>query len=250
MGFLSKVPLIDSADTLRYYMFMRNRRARTRATKSDSFWLSSKLQVWSSAQGSSLSIVKGTFQSRFEVKDFCVNVIEQLDKAQVPVLWAMKMSKVAGFGQRASSIDVLKHLIVQALRLNPTVRTEKSMALSCARFQSQVTEKDWFQLLECVLAGMPNEVYILIDLETLSRELATLTQDFSWLSAFQDLFRNLSKRDIKTRVKVLLVSYGSPILISAAQYGLSDCVVQVKTPPQGPMRRRRGRALKKGTVPI
>ena len=73
------------------------------------------------------------------------------------------------------------------------------MSLSGTRLQSSTTEEEWFQLLESVLAGIFNEVCVLIDLEILNSTFAPLTKDFPWPSAFRDLFRSLSDRCFKTR---------------------------------------------------
>ncbi|KAL2056937.1 hypothetical protein ABVK25_002676 [Lepraria finkii] len=72
------------------------------------------------------------------------------------------------------------------------------MALSCAGLQSSATEEEWFQLLESILASIPNEVCVLIDLEIFNSTFAPLTKDFPWPSAFQGLFRSLSDRCFKT----------------------------------------------------
>ena len=124
------------------------------------------------------------------------------------------------------------------------------MALSCARLQSAATEEEWFQLLESVLAGIPNELCVLIDLEILNSTFAPLTKDFPWPAAFQGLFRSLSDRCFKTRVKVLLVSYASPVILPDSQSGFSESVIQVKISPHGPRRRRGGPVAKRRMVPL
>ena len=218
MSFLSNVPLTNLTDSFRYYVLMRNKRALTLKSRvANPFWYSPKIQAWSKAQYSSLSIVRGTFQARFDVRDFCVNVIEELHRAQIAVLWVMKMSGEKATMQNVSTVDLLKHLILQALRQSPATQTEKSMALSCTKVQSLCTEKEWFQLLESVLADFPNDVYIVIDLEAITSNFLPLPGTFSWPSAFQSLFENLSVRGLKTRVKVLLISYGCPLHQQPAQ---------------------------------
>ena len=180
MTFLSDVPLINLPESFRYYVLMRNKRALTlRGRVIYPFWRSPKLQAWSRAQYSSLSMVRGTYHTRFDVRDFCVNVIEELHHARIAVLWVMKMSGAKAATQSISTIDLLKHLILQALRQNPTAQTEKSMALSCAKTQSLETEGEWFQLLESVLADFPNDVYIIVDLEAISSNVSPLPSTFS-----------------------------------------------------------------------
>ena len=167
------------------------------------------------------------------MRDFCVNVIEELIQARVAPLWVMKMSGEKTATQSTSAIDLLKHLTLQALRQNPTVQTEKSMALSCARIQSLETEKERFQLLESVLPSFHNDVYIVIDLEAISWDILPRPNTFSWPSAFLDLFKNLSDRGLQTRAKVLLLTCGFPIFLQSAQTNSLDSTVLITKPPRG-----------------
>ncbi|KAI1074170.1 hypothetical protein F5B20DRAFT_466320 [Whalleya microplaca] len=86
----------DQADkpmkTYQYHLFFRRRHAqRARPTVStNSFWLSPKLRNWSTSHSSALAIVKGSYQSRHVVRDFCIDVIEQLQRNNVPVIWALR----------------------------------------------------------------------------------------------------------------------------------------------------------------
>jgi hypothetical protein len=98
------------------------------------------------------------------------------------------------------------------------------MSLSCAQFHAHLSELDWFKVLASLVSHFPSQIYIVVDLELLDRDL----QGFSWLKAFMDLFMLLSDRQIGTRVKVLLVSYGTdiPFTISGSEY--SHYVVPAK----------------------
>ncbi|KAH0565264.1 hypothetical protein GP486_001345 [Trichoglossum hirsutum] len=227
IAFVSNTPLPDPTKSYQYSLFMRNRRYRNlRGSTSGPFWFSPKLQAWSSARDSALCMVKGTFHSRFDVKDVCVSMIEQLHNGEIPVIWAMKMG---GEGVRdTSSVDLFKYLVFQALRLNSTLHTEKSMALSCSRFQSATTEEEWCELLGSALAGIAREVYIVVDLEMLNLSLAPISGNFSWPFAFTSLFKKLSDRGFDTRVKVLLFSYGSAISPQTIRSDICDLVVSVR----------------------
>ena len=251
MSFLSDVPLNNPSDSFRYHVLMRNKRALTlKGRVADPFWRSPKLQAWSRAQHSSLIMVRGSFQARFDLRDFCVNVIEELHHARIAVLWVMKTSGEKAMAQSISTVDLLKNLILQALRQNPAAQTEKSMALSCAKVQSLCTEREWFQMLESVLADFPNDVYIVIDQEAVTSKLLPLPSTFSWPSAFQSLFENLSTRALKTRVKVLLISYGSPIQLQPAQTHFFHGEVLVAKPSRGLVKQRKRIGVRKRVLPL
>lgn len=238
MTFISAVPVLDTAKTFQYCLLMRNNRRRPKPNlPCQPFWLNPKMQAWGSLPQSSLIMVKGTFQTRFQVKDFCVDMIELLQNANVPVLWTLKTADqytILG----PSAVDVLKHLVSQALRLTSTQRTDRTLGLSCQKFQTALTEDDWFDLLGSVLAGL-SQIYLVVDVETLSSSFASIDADFSWPSYFQALFVKLSNRGLKTMVKVVLVSYGSTMFLGSSRKDVHDLVVPVKrTAPSSPTQRK------------
>ena len=212
MTFVSDIPFPDPLETFRYGLSMRRKRLRSsRAHATAKSCLSSQLQEWSVSSSSSLTLVKGTFQSRFDVKGFCIERVNTLQVAKLHVLWALKMTGEEAM-QSISDVDLLKYLILQALRLSSTLQTEGSMALSCRRFQSATTEKEWFDLLGSVLASISSDVYLIIDLETLGPGWSSSHQEVSWPKLFLDLFQKLSSHGVHTRIKVILATYGSAVL--------------------------------------
>ena len=195
------------------------------STGSDPFWLTPKVQVWNSAKSSSLIMVKGTFKTRFQIKDFCTNMVELLRSSQIPVVWVLKTIDVAA-GQEISTVDLLKCLVSQVLRLNQSLQTDFAISNRLRMFLNATKEKDWFSLLGSVLEKLPR-LYIVIDIEILSASLASLTKGFSWPSAFLDLFQGLLDRGLKTVVKVVLVSYGSQVFLQSTREDIRDVVVSV-----------------------
>lgn len=248
---LSVGSLIDPVKSLQCSVFMRSRRRVMLSTAIDPFWLAPKVQSWNSAKNSSLVMIKGTFKSRFQIKDFCTNVVELLNNSQIPVVWVLKTIDAAA-EQNISTVDLLKCLISQVLRLNHSLQTNFAMSNRLRKFRHATTEKDWFNLLGSVLEGLPR-LYIVIDIEILSASLASFTKGFSWPSAFLDLFQDLSDRGLNTVVKVVLVSYGSQIFSETSGKDIRDVVVSVgssvagrkplgkRTPRSGPRNGLQGR---------
>jgi hypothetical protein len=155
-----------------------------------------------------------------------VNVIRQLHESKTPVIWALKTSS-SDTMEAPSTIDMLKDLVSQALQANPDSHNDRIMSLRCAQFQSAQTEDQWFNLLASVLAGLP-QVYVLIDIEALGQSFTDHGQGCSWPPAFQDLFNKMRDRNLKTVVKVLLVSYGSFAFDQVTEQGLRDLLISVR----------------------
>lgn len=234
----------DPIKVYQYNCSLRRQRSRMVAVRSvaNSFWRSSKLRHWSSTDNSALSIILGNFHSRFFMRNLCVDIIDQLRNAHVPVLLAMKGPQENAASTNISSNDLLKYLVRQALHTRNKLQTEKSMAVKCATFHSACTETGWFQLLEAVVADIESHVYIVVDLELLDRNLLPVG-GFSWASAFENFFNKLVDRGLSTKVKVLLVSYGSlPFKLSDADR--SNFVIPAKTQLTTARQRKAGRGPK------
>jgi hypothetical protein len=145
-----------------------------------------------------------------------------------PTLWILRTidQNEGSTSYQPSTVDLLKALVLQAIKLNCTLHNDYTISSRLQMYMSATTEAQWFALLASVLQGLP-VVYLVIDIETLGSSLAEIEANFSWPTAFLNLFQELSARVIKTLVKVVLVSYGSPVFARNAEKGTRDLVVQV-----------------------
>lgn len=182
-------------------------------------------------------MVRGTSYNRFEVRDFCVRSIYLLQKALMPVVWVLKNTESRQQGT-FSSVDLIKALISQVIRINTTVQHESNLALGCTKFRIAEKEDDWFKLLGSVLAGL-SQIFIIIDLEMFCLRDQQSAQ--RWPSALTDVFEEMSQRGIRTIVKVILVSYGSKAFKNMTGNGfrdLKDHVIQVRAIRSRPRSKR------------
>ena len=225
MAFTSGTCTLDPAKALQYCAMRCNQRLVRSKSKAQPFWLSSKFQTWKDSQISALVVFKGNYTSRFEVKDFGVNIIKLMRDSKLPVIWILKATDQNAL-EAPSVIDVLKNLTSQALCLNPTLRNERSFSLSCAKFQTAETETEWLDLLFSVLEGIPL-IYIVVDVEAVGPYYSGLDCSFAWPSAFLEVFQRSAERQLKTVVKVILMSYGSNDSTAMSQKGVEDLVIPV-----------------------
>ena len=171
------------------------------------FWLEEKFTSWKSTPVSSLIMLRGANYNRFEIRNFCIKSIYHLQKALMPVVWVLKRTE-SRRQEISSPVDLIKALISQVVQINTADQRGSNLALSCAKFRTAENEDEWFGLLASVLVGLP-QICIIIDLEIICLRDRESAQ--RWPSAFMDIFEKMSRRGIKTVVKVILVSYGSKV---------------------------------------
>ena len=248
-----EVPLWDPVKAFRYLSSLRRCRPDLAGSfTTNQFWSSPKLRRWSNSAESSLLVVKGNPQSRFALRDLCIDVTASLNSSKTPYLLALRVPTGGNQGgaENVSTVELLKYLTRQALQLRgpsadikntTTLPTEKSMALSCARFHSAVTETEWFQVLETVLEDVPGTVYVMIELEIVHRGLVGSPEtNFSLFAASTGLFTGLERRGLKSRVKVLLVTYSPENPLCASGELSPEAVLPVRAMLTS-VRRRNGR---------
>lgn len=228
MDYVSSACKLDPVKCLEHCAFTSRRRLQRRsggaaAADENQFWLHPKFAKWKSQQGPALIVVKGDYQHRFAVRYFCASIIQILRKNNMPVIWALKTLDPKR-EQRLCVVDLIKDLVCQTLRLNVSLHTERSLALSCAQFRAADTPEQWFDLLGTVIAALP-ELYILVDIEAVDSVYASSMHGFSWISTFLAVFQNLRSRQHLTRLKVVLVSYGSTALQETKLAKFKDLVV-------------------------
>lgn len=194
---------------------------------SRNFLNSTKLRSWASSAKPDILIVKGNHRSRQALRTLCVDVIDQLNDAQIPVLFAIKTNgdKWSQGGINASS--VLRYLVWQALSPHQPGHTEKSLSRRCAQFHDLTTETQYLEMLESVLSTFDRPVYIILDLEILSREPSSSSR-FNWLTAFLSYFERLSTKHPTIQVKILLLSYKSEFPFMLRESESSRFLVRAK----------------------
>ena len=110
------------------------------------------------------------------------------------------------------------------------------MTLTAKRFQSARTEDDWFNLLGSVLEGLP-QIYIIMDLEVLGKR----TDDqYPIPNAFARLVDQLEQRQVRTVVKIALISY-RPLELSELPSVFDKVITIPKKGKPGASRRAKGR---------
>ena len=229
LTFAAGVPGLDPQERLRLSLLMRNRRRTRPAHSRQSFTQSTKLRTWTLSHQSALVLVRGSIAVHTVAKEFCVDVIQYLQSASIPVLWILN-DPMTGGRKSFSAIDLLRSLVFQALQLNTTLHNEKSCSINCARMQSARTELEWIDILGAAMAGMP-QVYIVVDVEAQRSDMPSLNDSFSWSMAFHTLFQKLAARNCPSIIKVVLVSYSAMPRIFAfpSSFPDSDAVIPIST---------------------
>lgn len=234
--------LWDPQKTLNHLLVNQKRSSQNQARQlSEGFWEFARMRRWARSQESDISIVKGDFRSRHALKCFSVGVIEQLRLRQIPVLFALGASQEGATAKSMSNEDLLKYLVRQVLDLRRSGQTEKSMSLNAAAFSGNLSEQQWFSLLQNLLSGLSGNVHFVVDLELLNRN-STSHSGFNWLLAFLDLFKSVAERGAHLTIKVLLVSYSPELPFEASTDEYSKFVIPAKKTKLA-AQRRKGKAL-------
>ncbi|KAF7534382.1 hypothetical protein G7054_g6263 [Neopestalotiopsis clavispora] len=195
----------------------------------------SKRQRRQAVIGSELVVVKGSFSTRIAVRNFCVGMLEQLHEANIPKLMVLKspqQDEHNHLSSRVSTIDILKNLTLQALRLSQSTATEKTMSMTCSQFQTATTAKEWFDLFELAICRFKTLVYVVVDLEVLDVDLSE-QEDCRWISALSQCIVNLSARIPSPAAKIMLVGYGPIVSRQLGQAQVGNPIVNVARASRG-----------------
>ncbi|KAJ3578674.1 hypothetical protein NPX13_g1895 [Xylaria arbuscula] len=226
LGHLSRTILLDPIKAFEASIIMRNIYRQKSSNNKAEFWLDPKFQAWNQCRDSSLIMISGTWKMRFHVRSFCTDSVAMLREAKIPVIWALKtINTEEATVDKVSTIDLFKYLISQAICINETIHTDAVLTPRLGSYFSARTEEEWASVLASMLQGIPL-LYIILDVEVLDHPVEGSRKDFL-PAMFLKMFSELSVRNIKTVVKVALVSYGSPLFRTSMSSEWQGLIVPV-----------------------
>lgn len=240
ISILSDTKLGDPLRALRFNQWLQRNRAQCQTTDTtivNKFWLSPQLQTWTNSFDSGMAAVTGGFGARPAQRQFALNVIQNLQSNHVPTLWVLQPPGSVDQPAETNTVDIMKHIVKQALQLQQGVMTERDMSRAFARFENATTEEEWFQFLGSVLAQTAKQVYIVIDLYTLDQDLLP-EGGLPWFVEFRKVFAKVKETAPNLRVKVLVLGGNTTVRLEETCGSSSNIVVPVRI-MQTPVRRRK-----------
>ncbi|KXH29518.1 hypothetical protein CSIM01_06251 [Colletotrichum simmondsii] len=208
----------------KYHLMCRNRRLSGRGanTSTNQFWLSRRLTKWSSSHRPSLIIIKGSFSVRSAMVDFGIDIIQTLESAGVPTLWALPGLDKSKHASMSTAVDLIKYLTCQALRLSGSLQTEKEFSSRYSQFHTTLKPKDWLKLLGQAVRSLGTNTYIIVDLATV---LSSLDQadGFNLIDELSIMLDDASMEGLK--VKIVLLLYEAEWLRMAAKSDSAESVL-------------------------
>ena len=197
--FISSACSIDHKSSLQTSLLIRDRhRFLSNRSKCLPFWNSSELNAWNTDQRSSFITIQARFKSRFHIRNFCTNVIQQLRDTHIAVFWVLKPREQTCY----SVIEVLKSLLNQALVLDPAFRIQSLSPFQLRQFLDAHSEQDYLNLLENVLQNL-KLVYVLVEVGAMSPASA-----FQCGKHLQELSKRLSGWHPPTIMKTMFLGCG------------------------------------------
>jgi hypothetical protein len=95
----------------------------------------------------------------------------------------------------------------------------------CAKFRAADSVEQWFDLLARTIASFP-QLYIIVDMEAVG---GSYFDDISWLSQLAAMFQRHASGKWISRLKILLISYGSMMRQQDDLLNFRDNVVPVRS---------------------
>jgi hypothetical protein len=179
------------------------------------------MNKWNNQKESAMVLLRGSARARFDITDFCTDVIEYLQTSDVAVLWVLK-GLDSTLCANISIIDILKSLILQAFR----IRSAKFMsgvdaivAQHLPKFLNARTKEDWLGLLSLTLRSF-SMVHIVVDTKAIFPIEAGVGTDANNTGLLIDTLTQLLENgamvqgpdSIRSVVKVIVAHYGPNVV--------------------------------------
>ncbi|ETS82899.1 hypothetical protein PFICI_04775 [Pestalotiopsis fici W106-1] len=149
-----------------------------------------QFEEWS--KGPDSSIIFTLARSAQASQDFMVDSIKLIQEEKRNIVWAMRFER--HWEKPLSCIDVLKVLVRQCLQINTEILKNDPFPPTAASFLEAVDERDWLQILNRVVRGLP-VLYIALDVTVIRNALGN--DGLATVRFLEDLTRTVSSTTIK-----------------------------------------------------
>lgn len=132
-------------------------------------------------------------------KALLLNLLQQVQNAERPVIWALRFSDFRNRPPRLE--DILRILVVHALEINSEALTSNAFPITFPSLRGASSQSDWLSILNRAVSGL-REVYIIIDPDLLR----FVAEENSCSAA--DLLLALKQGITSSRLKIVVSSVG------------------------------------------
>ncbi|KAI1390038.1 peptidase S8/S53 domain-containing protein [Hypoxylon trugodes] len=238
-----RLPLPDPYTSLRSWAATLK---KNRAISNGYEWITPALNEWSLKTTSSLLMIQFHHESRLEMRKLIIDVIECMQEKDYPVLWVLRpvtLENSGSFEDNLSPIDIMKNLILQALRTPQENLNKPHSSKIQDTVQYATNMEDWFYILELALAGL-RYVYLIIDNEAIveASDFRCNSLSYSWPIELIRFMERLRSKGSTVVVKTMLVGY-SPVMTISKWRGtpVEELALWVRAPNGGGPGAPRGR---------
>ncbi|KAM5341919.1 hypothetical protein ACJ41O_014950 [Fusarium nematophilum] len=182
-------PKRSPEDALRAHRSLIRRSSPWRSQNKNTLELFQGVGQWISAPKSSLLILQTQPRAQARVKEIATELIRLLQPRSKKVIWYLSSLNLNDEGE-ISSVDVLKSLIFQCMKLVPEFVASDPGNFSTAKLHGHHSEEEWLELL-CHMLRHLNACFIVIEAEDIfknkdeAKQLLELVQRLA--AQFQDV---------------------------------------------------------------
>ena len=198
--------------------------------------LISGLEKWVSGEGSSIFLVRVGARAEENAREFAADVIKLLKPLPFGVIWNLSWNR---FRRSISPFaDMIKSLIFQALKLDPSLLQEYPDEINIAKFMSSHTEAEWAALLTHLFSRL-SKCFIIIEAEDVFQ---AQREDLEWPRRFLQLFQSLvDQAEVSGNLlKILLIGYHTSVsTLQSVSSRKNRITSSVRSPILVPPRMRR-----------
>jgi hypothetical protein len=213
-------------DVLQICQSFAKRRPSWRQPGRDTAILMQRLSDWAFMAGSSMFVVRSGPRAEARTKDLVVEVTGLLRSTAYPVFWYLSEPIVTHAGSTLNVI--LKSLIFQALRHDPTIVSRDHRLGNIRAFQGEHKLAEWISLV-CLILSKIKQCFVVVETEYLyriaGRDGAQVRQI---LETFGQIFDSVTATG--STMKLLVVSYGGRASLSMSSGNIPWIVASVNPP--------------------